>query len=443
MPADAYRALLAATNMKQRVRKLLEYTWADRLSLRGDRHAEPARVRPGVLRQGRRRARRRQADRRASTRAQVYALARELGLPGGDRDAPRRRRRRSRCRRRRRSSTSATRTSGWTCWCGDSDNDVAPARPGAARVGLEAERGRGRLPGDRATCASRRRTCTPRRSWSSPPSLTCAGSPASSAPHGRRRWTKQALLRMARAIRHRGPDGFGLALEAGAGLVSHAAGDLRPAVRLAADATGADGDAARLQRRGLQPPGAARELARAGSAFETDQRHRGRAARCSSARGSPRSTASTASSRSRWWEPGAAPADARARPLRRAPAALRAAATTAASCSARRRRRCSPPARCAPRPTSRASTTSSRSGAPRAPRTAFRGVAQLPPGGLLVWERGRIVERAAGGGPPEYRARRREPADGAATTCCATACACGCARTCRSAPTSPAGWTRA
>jgi asparagine synthase (glutamine-hydrolysing) len=28
---------------------------------------------------------------------------------------------------------------------------------------------------------------------------------------------------------------------------------------------------------------------------------------------------------------------------------------------------------------------------PRAPRTAFRGVAQLPPGGLLVWERGRVV----------------------------------------------------
>lgn len=28
---------------------------------------------------------------------------------------------------------------------------------------------------------------------------------------------------------------------------------------------------------------------------------------------------------------------------------------------------------------------------PRAPRTAFAGVAQLPPGGLLVWERGRVV----------------------------------------------------
>ena len=31
MPSDAYRLLLAATNMKQRTRKLIEYTWADRL----------------------------------------------------------------------------------------------------------------------------------------------------------------------------------------------------------------------------------------------------------------------------------------------------------------------------------------------------------------------------------------------------------------------------
>jgi NAD+ synthase len=31
MPPDAYRELIAATNIKQRVRKLLEYTWADRL----------------------------------------------------------------------------------------------------------------------------------------------------------------------------------------------------------------------------------------------------------------------------------------------------------------------------------------------------------------------------------------------------------------------------
>lgn len=31
IPAGAYRALLSATNMKQRARKLVEYTWADRL----------------------------------------------------------------------------------------------------------------------------------------------------------------------------------------------------------------------------------------------------------------------------------------------------------------------------------------------------------------------------------------------------------------------------
>jgi NAD+ synthase len=31
LPAEAYRALIAATNMKQRVRKLFEYTWADKL----------------------------------------------------------------------------------------------------------------------------------------------------------------------------------------------------------------------------------------------------------------------------------------------------------------------------------------------------------------------------------------------------------------------------
>ena len=31
IPAGPYRALIAATNMKQRVRKLMEYTWADQL----------------------------------------------------------------------------------------------------------------------------------------------------------------------------------------------------------------------------------------------------------------------------------------------------------------------------------------------------------------------------------------------------------------------------
>jgi NAD+ synthase len=80
MPSEAYRELLAATNMKQRTRKLLEYTWADRLHYAvvgtpnlleydqgffvkgGDGLAD---VKPiaGVL------------------KSQVYAMADELGLP--------------------------------------------------------------------------------------------------------------------------------------------------------------------------------------------------------------------------------------------------------------------------------------------------------------------------------------------------------------------------
>ncbi len=80
MPSAAYRELLAATNMKQRTRKLLEYTWADRLHYAvvgtpnlleydqgffvkgGDGLAD---VKPiaGVL------------------KSQVYAMADELGLP--------------------------------------------------------------------------------------------------------------------------------------------------------------------------------------------------------------------------------------------------------------------------------------------------------------------------------------------------------------------------
>ena len=55
--------LVAATNFKQRVRKMMEYYHADRLALRGGRHAEPARVRPGVLREAGRRRGRLQAHR--------------------------------------------------------------------------------------------------------------------------------------------------------------------------------------------------------------------------------------------------------------------------------------------------------------------------------------------------------------------------------------------
>ena len=136
MPPDAYRELLAASNMKQRTRKLLEYTWADRLSYAVAGTPEPARVRPGVLRQGRRRARGREADRpplqgpglRARARAGPPGVGR-LPLPDHRHVQP--------ARRPRRSSTSATRTSGWTCCCGATTKGVAPAEL-APRVGLEA-----------------------------------------------------------------------------------------------------------------------------------------------------------------------------------------------------------------------------------------------------------------------------------------------------------------
>ena len=96
MPPEAYRDLIAATNMKQRVRKLFEYTWADRLGYAVDRHAEPARVRPGVLRQGRRRAGRRQADRPPLQEPGLRARPRARPARG-DRRARHRRRRPSAC----------------------------------------------------------------------------------------------------------------------------------------------------------------------------------------------------------------------------------------------------------------------------------------------------------------------------------------------------------
>ena len=80
MPPAAYTELLAATNMKQRTRKLLEYTWADRLSyavvgtpnlleydqgffVKGDDGLADVKPIAGLY------------------KGQVYALAEELGLP--------------------------------------------------------------------------------------------------------------------------------------------------------------------------------------------------------------------------------------------------------------------------------------------------------------------------------------------------------------------------
>ena len=185
--------------------------------LRRGRDPEPARVRPGVLRQGRRRARGREADR---------APLQDPGL--------RRWPASSACRRRSPRAHPTTETFSLPqtqeefyfghpyermdllMW--GHASGVAPAEL-AARVDLRA---------DEVEAAyreiERRRVAT--EYLHAPPilvdpdRLTCAASQASCRPHARRPVDEQALLRMAAAIRHRGPDGFGLALDAGAGLVS-------------------------------------------------------------------------------------------------------------------------------------------------------------------------------------------------------------------------------
>jgi NAD+ synthase len=80
MPSDAYRELLAATNMKQRVRKLHEYTWADRLSYAVLGTPNLLEYDQGFFVKG--------GDGLADVKpiagvykSQVYAMARELGLP--------------------------------------------------------------------------------------------------------------------------------------------------------------------------------------------------------------------------------------------------------------------------------------------------------------------------------------------------------------------------
>lgn len=80
MPADPYRALVSATNMKQRVRKLLEYTWADRLGYAVVGTPNRLEYDQGFFVKG--------GDGLADVKpiarlykGEVYALAQELGLP--------------------------------------------------------------------------------------------------------------------------------------------------------------------------------------------------------------------------------------------------------------------------------------------------------------------------------------------------------------------------
>lgn len=80
MPPEAYRELIAATNMKQRVRKLFEYTWADRLGYAVIGTPNLLEYDQGFFVKG--------GDGLADVKpiarlykSQVYVLAHELGLP--------------------------------------------------------------------------------------------------------------------------------------------------------------------------------------------------------------------------------------------------------------------------------------------------------------------------------------------------------------------------
>lgn len=82
MPSKAYRQMLAATNMKQRVRKLVEYTWADKLNYAVVGTANLLEHDQGFFVKG--------GDGLADVKpiarvykSQVFALAREMGLPEG------------------------------------------------------------------------------------------------------------------------------------------------------------------------------------------------------------------------------------------------------------------------------------------------------------------------------------------------------------------------
>ena len=251
MPPEAYRELLAATNMKQRVRKLLEYTWADRLGYAVIGTPNLLEYDQGFFVKG--------GDGLADVKpiarlykSQVYVLARELGLPEAIADA----------RADHRDVQPAPDPGGVLLRPpvrahGPADLGPRPrdsSRPRSRRGSGSSPR-RSRPPTGRSSAAGwRPTTCTPRRS-----SSTRATEHVRDRRHrapGRRAQPvdEQALLRMAGAIRAPRPGRVRARARRRRRPGRHPARDLRHPARLAAARVRSRRQRAGLQRRGLQPP---------------------------------------------------------------------------------------------------------------------------------------------------------------------------------------------
>ena len=192
--------------------------------------------------------------------------------------------------------------------------------------------------------------------------------------------------------------------------------DLRPSARLAAPGRASRRQRARLQRRGLQPPGAPRRAERGRRGFQTtsDTEVVHRLLERDGLAALDRLNGQFAFA---WWEPRRTAGDAGPGSLRRhAPFTTR-CFPTAPWYSARRRRRSSRPGRSPPEPDLDGIDDVFTLWGVRPPRSAFAGVRQVPAGGVVVWERGRDRRRAAlvdaelrrdGPGPEDLEALLRD-----------------------------------
>ena len=281
--------LISATNMKQRVRKLLEYTWADRLHYAVIGTPNLLEYDQGFFVKG--------GDGLADIKpiaglykSQVYAMARHLGLPERSPGA----------RRRPRRSPAAD--------AGGVLLRLPVRADGPAGVGRDERRARrraraaGGLEPDAveaayweiaAASATRRRTCTPgdRARCRGAGRLTCAASPASCA----RRATAGRGDRRCAAWPARcgiaGPTASAWRSDPGAGFVSTRSGDLRHPARLAADAgPGRGGTLIVYNGEVYNHPELRAELARDGVRPARPRATPRSCCGCSSATASPRST---------------------------------------------------------------------------------------------------------------------------------------------------------